>query len=95
MNIIDPAVQTTTIKPWENGQSENKLESACQEFEAFFINALLKSAQKANPKCGLFDDQKESEMYSSMMNMEFAKSISSGGGLGLGGILFKQLQTSD
>jgi flagellar protein FlgJ len=90
MNIQDTTVQTPNIKTWQTGHSEKQLKSACQEFESFFINALLKSADKA--KCGLFDDKKESDMYSSMMNMEFAKSISQGGGLGLGDILFSQLQ---
>jgi flagellar protein FlgJ len=92
MNIHDATVQAPDIKPWKSGQSDNQLKSACQEFEAFFINALLKSAD--NAKCGLFEDKKDSEMYSSMMNMEFAKSISQGGGVGLGKILFTQLQTS-
>jgi len=94
MNILDTTVQTTNIKPWAKGNAETKLKSACQEFEAFFINALLKSADKAKPKGGLFDDNKDSDMYSSMMNMEFAKSISQGGGMGLGDILFRQLQAS-
>jgi len=93
MNILDSTVQTTEIKPWETGHSEKQLKNACQEFEAFFINALLKSADKANPKTGLFDDKKDSDMYSSMMNMEFAKSISQGGGMGLGDILFQQLKS--
>jgi flagellar protein FlgJ len=94
MNILDTSIKTTDIKPWETSHSEKHLKSACQEFEAFFINALLKSAEKANPKSGLFDEKKESDMYSSMMNMEFAKSISNGGGLGLGDILFQQLQST-
>jgi len=92
MNILDTTVQTTKINPWDKGQSDHKLKTACQEFESFFINALLKSADKA--KCGLIDDKKDSDMYSSMMNMEFAKSISQGGGMGLGDILFQQLQSS-
>jgi len=94
MNILDTTVRTTNIKPIESGHSEQKLKTACQEFEAFFINALLKSAEKAHPKTGLFDDKKESDMYSSMMNMEFAKSITQGGGMGLGDILFQQLQST-
>jgi flagellar protein FlgJ len=94
MNILDTTVQTTNITPFEKGHSEQKLKTACQEFESFFINALLKSADKANPKCGLFNDKKDSDMYSSMMNMEFAKSISQGGGMGLGDILFQQLKSS-
>jgi flagellar protein FlgJ len=92
MNIPDTTVQTTDIKPWDTGHSQKQLKSACQEFEAFFINALLKSADKA--RSGLFDDKKNSDMYSSMRNMEFAKSISQGGGMGLGNILFQQLQSS-
>jgi len=95
MNVLNVTAETPSVKPWEQSPSEKKLKTACQEFEAYFINALLKSAQKANPKSGLFDDSKNSDMYSSIVNMEFAKNISQGGGMGLGNILFNQLKSSD
>ncbi|KPA13469.1 flagellar rod assembly protein FlgJ [Candidatus Magnetomorum sp. HK-1] len=95
MNIIDTSVQRTDIKSWGTAPEEKKLKSACQEFESFFVYELLKSARKANPKNGLFNNQKETETYTSMMDLEFAKSISKGGGLGLGDILFQQLQSSE
>jgi len=95
MEIVDIGVQRTDLKTWSTAPKEKKLKTACQEFESFFIYELLKSAKKAQPKNGLFHNQKEMESYSSMMDMEFAKNIAQGGGMGLGNILFEQLQSSE
>jgi flagellar protein FlgJ len=95
MDFVDIGVQRTDLKAWNTASKDKTLKSACQEFESFFIYELLKSAKKANPKNGLFHNQKEMESYSSMMDLEFAKNISKGGGMGLGNILFEQLQSSE
>jgi len=96
MDIYENSIQKTDIKSWNTATSETKkLKSACQEFESFFVYELLKSARKSNPKNGIFNSQKETETYTSMMDLEFAKSISKGGGLGLGDILFQQLQSQE
>ncbi|MBF0449179.1 MAG: rod-binding protein [Candidatus Magnetomorum sp.] len=94
MELIDTSVQRTDLKSWDSAPKDKKLKAACQEFESFFIYELLKSAKKANPQ-GLFNNQKEMESYSSMMDLEFAKSIAQGGGMGLGDILFHQLQSTE
>jgi Rod binding domain-containing protein len=63
------------------------LEEACKDFEAIFLHTLLKTMRKSLPKTegrGWGRD-----MYTSIGDLELARSIAHGRGVGLGEVLFE------
>jgi len=74
------------------GTQPQKLKRACSEFEALFLNYLLKSMRASVPEGGLIDQSEESKMFKAMLDEKLADQISASGGLGLGEILYQQLK---
>jgi flagellar protein FlgJ len=71
---------------------------ACQEFEALFLEYMLSTMRKAVPKSDLLGNSQEEEMYTSLFDQELCVKLSQQKGLGLGDLLYNQLQaglTSD
>jgi len=69
----------------------NRLKKACMNFESIFINEMLKSADR-----GFSGDQgllkgNDGKIIKSMFNETMADSLTSGNGIGLGNLLFEQL----
>jgi len=77
------------LTPGKSG--EKKLRSACEGFESIFINKLWKQMRSSVPKEGYLHS-KEEDIYLSMFDVEVSKKMSSAGGIGLGDLLFQQLQ---
>lgn len=63
-------------------REQERLAQACSEFEAIFIEMVLKSARASIPKGGLFSSE-EQELVREMLDAELAKEIASGGGIGV------------
>lgn len=59
-----------------------RLNQACRDFEAIFIETVLKSARAGLPKDGLFSSH-EQEIVSGMLDAEMARAMSHGRGIGL------------
>jgi peptidoglycan hydrolase FlgJ len=72
----------------ENG---GRLREACSEFEALFINLLLKELRATVSKSGLVDGGRAEEVYTGMMDTEMARDLAAKGGIGLAAILYRQL----
>ena len=68
----------------ENGE-------ACSEFEAIFINLLIKELRATVGKSGLMDGGRAEEVYTGMMDTEMARDLAAKGGIGLAAILYRQL----
>lgn len=71
--------------------SPEALKGAAQQFEALFMNMVLKSMREATPQEGLFDSQ-QSRMYTSMLDQQLSQTLASKG-VGLADALFRQLST--
>jgi flagellar protein FlgJ len=65
------------------------LKGAAQQFEALFLQMVLKSMRDAIPKSGLLDSNSE-QTYTGMLDQQLATRIS-GSGTGLAGVIAKQL----
>ncbi len=65
--------------------------AAAQQFEALFLNMMLKSMREATPQEGLFDDS-NTQLYTSMLDSQLAQSLSKGKGVGLADMLVRQMQ---
>lgn len=68
------------------------LKGAAQQFEALFLQMVLKSMRDAIPKSGLFDSDSE-QTYTSMLDQQLATRLS-GSGTGLADVIAKQLGRS-
>lgn len=66
--------------------------TVAKEFEALFIQMMLKAAREASPEGGLFDSR-ELKFYREMMDSQVALSMADQGGLGFEKILRAQLST--
>lgn len=65
--------------------------AAAQQFEALFLNMMLKSMREATPKEGLFDNS-NTELYTSMLDSQLAQSLSKGRGIGLAEMMLRQMR---
>ncbi|NVM21131.1 MAG: rod-binding protein [Desulfobacterales bacterium] len=75
----------------QTAAKDAKLRQACADFEAIFLHYILKSARKALPQDGFLGNTHESKVYRSMMDQEMARAMARGRGLGLGRLLYQQL----
>jgi len=72
--------------------SPEALEKAAKQFEAMFMQMMLKSMREASSGSGLFDND-QSRMYREMYDKQVALSMSDGEqGIGLSDMLVRQLQ---
>ncbi len=72
-------------------KKDGELKKACQDFEAMFINMILKEMRKSVPKQGMLHGGMQEEMYVSMFDQKMAEKIASGRGIGLWQNLYEEL----
>jgi peptidoglycan hydrolase FlgJ len=72
--------------------SPEALKAAAQQFEALFMNMIMKSMRDASPKDDLFDND-QSRMYTSMLDQQMSQNLSSKG-VGLADMLVRQLSAN-
>lgn len=66
------------------------LKTVAHQFETQFISMMLKSMREATPQDGLMDSQ-QTETFQGMMDKEVAQKIAAQGGIGLAGMIERQL----
>lgn len=84
----DPAMPTSRGDPAKN---DLKMKEACLEFESMFIYYLLKEMRATVPKSGFISGGKAEDCYTSLLDQELAKELSSKGGIGLASLMRGQL----
>ncbi|MFC5476013.1 flagellar assembly peptidoglycan hydrolase FlgJ [Paraherbaspirillum soli] len=80
---VDALRRTTKNSPQEG------LKQVSRQFEAMFMNMVLKSMREASPSDGMFDTQQE-KLYTSMLDQQLSQHLS-GRGLGLAEAMQAQL----
>lgn len=68
---------------------DQALKAAAQQFEAVFLNMMLKSMREATPQDGIFDSD-QTRMFTGMLDQQLAQSMASRG-VGLADIMVRQL----
>ena len=85
------SVQQASHPKATDEKQKGKLQKAVQDFEALFVNYMLKTMRKSVNK----DEESESgfggEMMQEMFDFEMARHISRKSGLGIGEMLFRQM----
>jgi flagellar protein FlgJ len=69
--------------------SPEALKAAAQQFEAVFMNMLMKSMREATPQDGMFDSE-QTRMYTSMLDQQLTQRMASRG-IGLAEVMVRQL----
>jgi flagellar protein FlgJ len=69
--------------------SPDALKNAAQQFEAVFMNMLLKSMRETTSQDGMFDSE-QTRMYTSMLDQQLAQNMASRG-VGLADVMVRQL----
>ncbi len=82
----------SALKQSARDQSPASIKGVAKQFEAIFLNMMLKSMRDATPKEGLFDNE-QSRTFTSMLDQQLTQSIASKG-LGLSDVLVRQLSQS-
>lgn len=69
------------------------LREATDQLEAVFINMMMKTMRNSVPESeGIFKKSEAEKMFSEMLDDEYAKKISSSGGIGISDMIFKQFE---
>ena len=69
--------------------SPEALKQAAQQFEAVFMNMLMKSMREATPQDGMFESE-QTRMYTSMLDQQLSQRMASRG-IGLAEVMVRQL----
>jgi len=72
--------------------SPEALKATARQFEALFMNMIMKSMRDATPQEGIFDNQ-QSRMFTSMLDQQLSQSMASRG-VGLADVLIRQLSNT-
>jgi flagellar protein FlgJ len=73
--------------------SAHATRGAAQQFEALFINQMMKSMRDATPQDGLTDNQ-QTKMFTSMLDQQLSQNMSKRG-MGLADVLVRQLSSQN
>ena len=71
---------------------EEGLLKVTQEFESVFIAELLKQMRKTDFSGGLFGEDRAMKIYGEMRDESFAAEMAKAGGMGIGKMLYQELQ---
>ena len=87
------ALDTNSLSSLKKSAKENSPEAikgVAKQFEAIFINMMLKSMREASSQDGVFNTE-QNKLYTSMFDQQLSQKLSSGKGIGLADVLVKQL----
>lgn len=72
--------------------SPDSIKAAAKQFEALFMNMVMKSMREATPQDGLFENQ-QTKMYTSMLDQQISQNLANRG-VGLADVLVRQLSNN-
>jgi flagellar protein FlgJ len=79
-------------QPASTNPADEKLKQVSQEFEAIFLQTLLKEARQGARLLSNPTPSMEQETYEGWQDEALARAIASGSGIGLGEMIYRQLQ---
>lgn len=91
INSAKIEVAKNILKNQNNLKSPYELKKATQNFEAIFINMLIKSMWKTIPESGLFEKNSATDIYEGIIQSALSEEIARSGGLGMAKMLYQQI----
>ncbi|MCB1926976.1 MAG: flagellar assembly peptidoglycan hydrolase FlgJ [Rhodocyclaceae bacterium] len=90
INAIDPRSFNELKRLGREGNSSEAIRAAARQFEALFLQMVLKAMRDATPKDGLLESD-QSRLYQSLLDQQLAMQLANGGGTGFGDVIARQL----
>ena len=94
LNLANFSTKETIRKSYLNdnvNQSLEHLKDVTQQFEAIFLNQLLKQARKSNISEGIFNSEAE-KTFNSLIDQEYSDILSKRSNFGISEALFNQFK---
>ena len=91
--ITDPVVRPDVVATDE--QRNAQLLQRCQEFEAVLVNTMMQSMRETVPADGLLHGGHAEKMYTSMLDMEYARQMSAQTRSSLARTMYERLQPQE
>jgi len=88
--LLHAAAQPTAAQ--STGKDRASLKKSCQDFEAIFIQSMLKAMRKTVPEGGLFAKSNATKIFEDMLDQEFAVSIAKNQSVGLAEQIYRQME---
>lgn len=89
---IESYKQMKSVTPTGHSSENAKLKQACADFEAILLDSMFQSMRKTLSGDDIFGKSLGRDIYESMYYTQISKELASeGNGLGLGDILYQQL----
>ena len=82
---------TTQAQPALDDRKRARLEKATRDFEAVFVNYLLKTMRESSVKNELFGESYGGDLMTGMVDGELSRYITQGSSLGIGEMLYRRL----
>ena len=76
------------------GESDAALRATAKQFEALFLQMVMKSMRQASPSNGLMDSE-QTRMYQSLLDQQMALNMAQAKGTGLSEVIYRQLGGKD
>ena len=77
-----------------DGQQDVALRAAAKQFEALFLQMVMKSMRDATPATSMMDSE-QTKMYQSLLDQQMALNMSQARGTGLSEVIYRQLGGKD
>jgi flagellar protein FlgJ len=90
-NISRGGILSSVAKTGRGEIDPEKLKKACTEFEALFIQEVLKFMRQTIPVSGISGPGAGKEVYQSLLDQELGKSLAKKGGLRIGEMVYRQM----
>ena len=94
-SAVTDFTQYTSLRKAAGENDPAALREVANQFEALFLQTMLKSMRDASLGDPLFGDSEQQEMYQGMMDQQLAVEMASGKGVGLADMLVRQLGGTD
>ncbi len=92
-NLAIDTQSLAQLRAQAKSSPDQALKVAAQQFEAVFMNMMLKSMREATPQDGMMDSD-QTRMFTSMLDSQLSQNMS-GKGIGLADMLVKQLSRNN
>lgn len=91
---IDTEAFEKALKAAQQSKDSVKLKAACQQFEALFVQMMMKNMRSTIQDGGFIEKSYAREMFEGMFDEEIAKEVSKGQGIGISQMMYDQLSQS-
>jgi flagellar protein FlgJ len=90
--VISQASSPRSLDEDKTSKDPEALRRTCQDFEAVMLKEMLKSMRNTVPDDGLVEKSNGQEIFDDLMDQEVATQMARTEGVGIGEMLFRQLQ---